>query len=155
MSAGQIIRIAPKVIDEARQILIDIQSKAGHISPELVVKAARNKTSPLHDYFNWNNEEAGEKYRICQAEFLIRRIKLTVVRQDVKTKEIKLETTRAYISPQSIRGKESYIRLADVMESPELKDEVLQRAKTELIGIKKRYAQLNELAEVWEAIEKL
>jgi hypothetical protein len=37
--------------------------KESCISPESVVEAAKNKDSPLHDYFECNDEEAARKYR--------------------------------------------------------------------------------------------
>ena len=41
------------------------------LTAENVLEEARNKKNPLHDYFEWDNSEAGEKWRLHQARLLI------------------------------------------------------------------------------------
>jgi hypothetical protein len=43
-------------------------------TPEGVVEAARAETSPLHGFFEWDDNIAGEKYRLGQARDLIVRV---------------------------------------------------------------------------------
>jgi transcription-repair coupling factor (superfamily II helicase) len=139
--------------DAARQALADISDKHGHISPALVVKEAEKVNNPLHDYFKWDDAEAGNLFRLAQARLLIREVKLDIVRRDDKKREISIETSRAYVSPPSIRGGQSYLKLSDAMDNPVLRDEMLERAKRELKSLKDRYKQLDELASVWNAVE--
>ena len=40
------------------------------LTPENIVVAASKKRSPLHDYFEWDNGKAGQKYRLWQARYL-------------------------------------------------------------------------------------
>ena len=44
----------------------------GIIRPEHVVDAARPKSAPLHEHFEWNNVAAAEQYRQVQARYLLR-----------------------------------------------------------------------------------
>lgn len=55
----------------------------GRLSPGEVVKEAKNKDSPLHDQFEWDDRIAGAKYRLEQAARLIRTIKVTVTHYDI------------------------------------------------------------------------
>lgn len=48
-----------------------VEKYNGKVMTVQVVKDARNKKSPLHDYFEWDNTIAGEEYRKHQAILLI------------------------------------------------------------------------------------
>lgn len=52
----------------------------GHLSPALVVDAARDPDSPLHPRFEWDDSTAAERYRVFQAAHLIRSVKVEIVR---------------------------------------------------------------------------
>jgi hypothetical protein len=56
--------------------------KNGKLTPFDVIEAARDKTSPLHEYFEWNDTEAARLYRIEQARGLIRTVKIEVVYEE-------------------------------------------------------------------------
>lgn len=61
------------------QALIALSEQhGGNITPELVVRAAKSKDSPLHDYFDWDDKVAGGKWRIEQARELIRSVRIIV-----------------------------------------------------------------------------
>lgn len=149
------LAIRERNMDAARQALADISEKHGHITPAIVVKEATKESNPLHNYFKWNDKEAGYRYRLDQARFLIRTVKLDIVRRDEKKREISFETSRAYVSPLSIRGEKSYVKLTDAMDDTTMREEMLERAKRELKALKKRYQQLDELAKVWDAVEMI
>lgn len=57
----------------------------GKLSPEAVVREAENPASPLHQHFEWDVSVAAHKFRLIQAEALIKRIKLRVRHQTEKT----------------------------------------------------------------------
>lgn len=147
------LAIRERSTEGAKQALADISEKHGHISPDIVVKEAARKDNPLHGYFVWDDTIAAKKFRLDQARFLIRTVKLDIVRRDEKKREISFETSRAFVSPPSIRGGQSYLKLSDAMGDETLRSEILERAKKELKAIKDRYRQLDELARVWDAVE--
>jgi hypothetical protein len=51
----------------------------GSVTKFDVVEAARSRLSPLHPYFEWRDATAGEKYRLGQAEVMLRDIRLVQV----------------------------------------------------------------------------
>lgn len=64
-----------------KQELKLIEEENGILTPERVVEAARSEKSPLHNAFEWDDTEAGRKYRLIQARFLINSIKVEYLGQ--------------------------------------------------------------------------
>ena len=52
----------------------------GLLRPAAVVDAARDEKSPLHGAFEWDDTEAAQKYRLLQAQSLIRSFKVEIER---------------------------------------------------------------------------
>jgi hypothetical protein len=48
------------------------KANGGTITPEALVDAARDKESPLHEYFEWDDATAAHQYRLEQARRMIR-----------------------------------------------------------------------------------
>lgn len=61
------------------------------LTPEGVVAKATPPESALHQYFEWDNEKAGHKYRVDQARTLIRRVVF-----EVSSREVPLVRTNAF-----------------------------------------------------------
>ena len=70
----------------------------GRLTPELVVDAAKDKSSPLHGYFDWNVKEAAYKHWLYQARKLI-----MSVRVEVTTTQFRVKAP-AYVRDPSIPG---------------------------------------------------
>jgi hypothetical protein len=51
---------------------------SGELSPEAVVQAAKEKKSPLHSVFEWDDKKAGHEFRLQQACVLIRSVVVTI-----------------------------------------------------------------------------
>lgn len=127
----------------------------GTLSPRHIVDSARDPSSPLHDEFEWNDEEAGELYRLAQAGALVRRMKLTIIRQDREARKIHITTTRDFQSRASKRHGDDagYETLADILDDANKRTELLAQVLKELNAYRKRYAELTELSEIWDAIK--
>lgn len=63
---------------EVKQALKSLEDAEGRLTPEGVVKAAADSTSPLHALFEWDNKKAAHQHRIEQARSLIRSIKVEI-----------------------------------------------------------------------------
>lgn len=70
------------VLGDALRAIYDAH---GTLTPEAVVDAARDSSSPLHSRFEWDDGVAGEAYRRVQAAGLIRSVKITVLKDGVPT----------------------------------------------------------------------
>ncbi len=133
------------------------ESHAGLLNPHVVVDAARDPLSPLHAEFEWDDSEAAELYRLAQAGALVRRMRLTIVRTDGATKSVKLSTTRAYQSRQSQRlgaAGGGYEGIEEIMSDDGKRRELLAQVVRELSAYRKRYTDLHELQQVWNALDE-
>ena len=74
------------ITDEQAQIFGDeldrIREKYGRLFIPQVVAEARYEKSTIHDFFEWDNEIAGERFRIDQARILQRSIYVDIVTSD-------------------------------------------------------------------------
>jgi len=132
----------------------------GYLKPELVVEAASDPMSPIHDRFEWDDTEAARYYRNVQAGVLIRTIKIHIVRKPVEASQpVLIETTRAFQSLPSDRSHDpethgSFQPVEKIMTDPEKRQELLATALKELAAYRKRYSNIAELAGVWKALDK-
>lgn len=133
---------------DAKAIAKVLQKKFpnGTLTAKEVLEFARPKSSPIHKYFNWDDSEAAEKYRLMQARQLITCI-VVVVGKD---------TVRKYVTPVVIQetGKKAYVEISVARKTPYIWDQVLQRALDEALLWKARYETITKLSPIVKAIEK-
>ena len=51
----------------------------GRLTPADVVRESANRKSKLHDWFDWDDNSASEKWRLHQARMLISSIKVNIM----------------------------------------------------------------------------
>jgi hypothetical protein len=122
----------------------------GAVTPESLVIEARDKKSPLHPCFEWDDRVAATTYRIEQARYILRSLTVSSVHED------SAEPTRAFVAVRDEDDNERrvYRHAAAVMQSPVLRDQVIHDALRELSAWRRKYAGLQELAEVFETIDR-
>ena len=110
--------------------------------------AAKAKSSPLHDLFEWDNDKAGEQYRLWQARELIR--------VSIRFLPESGTNTRVYVSLRSDRTEDGggYRSMVEVMSDSDQRAQLVSDVLAELKAIREKYAELKELAEIFEAIDK-
>jgi len=114
----------------------------GELTAEMVVDDARKPSSPLHDFFEWDDTEAAGQWRLQQARVLVASIE--IVREDNPN-----ETTRAYHFL-----KERYVASDKVFSDMEMRQQVVENALRELEGWQRRYDQYQELASLSQVITR-
>lgn len=127
------------------------QTNGGILRPADVVEFAKNPKTGLHSYFNWDDSKAAHAYRIIQAQKIIR---VTVeVLDDSESKK----PQRVYVSLPSDRNEDGggYRTLVSVMSDETKRSELLEYAKKEAMAFKRKYNELEELSEVFSAIDSL
>lgn len=134
----------PQKIGEALAKITE--AHAGRLVPEDVVNAAKDKKSPLHQHFEWNDAVAAHSHRMDQARNIIRIIRV----EDADTGDIQ----PAYMSVA--QGGVSYRKTEEVVNSRELQLIVLQQAERDLRAFQKRYHMLQDICEaVAEAVVRV
>ena len=131
-----------------------IEKHGGRIGPSDVVNQARSPSSALHSHFEWDDSIAGEKFRLAQAGQLIRQWKGTILRIEDENRVVAV-SVRAVQSPRINRREDegSYEKVESIMADDDKRDSMIATVKTELRAIRKRHAELTELASVWAAID--
>lgn len=140
-------RLSGNAQQVGRQLESIRKRNAGHLTPEMVVNEAQQSDALLHQYFEWDNHEAADKYREVQAGHLIRAV-VVIVEPNGRLKE-----TRAFVSVTRDEGK-SYTSIAHAMSDDELREQVVRRARKELQTWRERYADYQELSSMFTAIDK-
>lgn len=124
---------------DAEKVGKELEKLNGDVTASNVVELAKNKKSEMHNYFEWDNEIAGQKYREKQARDLIRNIKVTFVKEEKES-----EPVRAYVNVKRFNG---YSPIEEVVQDVDAYQMLLDRAYEELRVIKNKYAQLQEIQE--------
>jgi len=136
---------------EVREALESIrQAHDGILRAEDVVEAAADPDSPLHRHFQWDDGKAAHQYRLIQARNLI-----TVYVEVLPG--VSQEPVQVYVSlaqdRQEVGG--GYRRIRDVLADPDMRARLVDEALAEFERAKAKYGQLVELAEVFEAIDRV
>lgn len=143
---GSRVTIDAQVAGEA---LAKIQRRHnGLLEPEMVVDAARDKESPLHDAFEWDDALAAEEHRKGQARELVRSLTVDISRSNIETKAV-----RAFVNVD-VGGDQGYVSTFTAMSSEVLRKQVLEKAFAELEAWRARHAELSELARIFAAIDE-
>ena len=126
-----------------------------------VVKAAENPEHPFHHLFDWDNELAGEQWRLGQARQIISSVKVRAIIRPIDDRGPINVRVPIAVSPQNTRheGQDGGYRLTGGMNSDgqwELSDngkyELLNDLRVAISSLKKRYkAALLEI----DAVETL
>lgn len=133
--------------------LEEIRAENGDIVAAEVVKKAKEKTSAMHEQFQWNDEEAAEKFRLEQARLLVRSIH--VIYKQAPKAAVRLYSNVVIESKsEPPKTEKVYIRTEDALKDPVLKAGILGDAIRDAISFRRKYAHLQELSKVFVAIDK-
>jgi hypothetical protein len=141
--------------EQIRAALLAIaEANNGLLNPAHVVERASDPDSVLHAEFIWDDDTAAQAYRVAQAGALIRRVKLTLIRENPTTREIAVQTTRQFQSRESQRTESAgYETVESIMSDPVKRMELIDQVLRELAAYRRRYAGLMALGDVWGAID--
>lgn len=131
-----------------------LEKKYGEVTARNFVDAARPEKSPLHKLLEWDNTKAAEAWRIQQAGTII--CCLSIQRENTPEPV----TVRAYMNvadgaDNPTRRTGSFINTQDAFSDKEKRSMILKVAVRELKELQQKYSNLQELAAVFEAIDRL
>lgn len=131
-----------------------IAERDGRITPAAVLEEARDPESVLHGAFTWDDTVAAERWRIHEAQKLIRECRVTVERPNGTRIE-----TYAFVGVSTDRtgpARDNPYRLArDLAYDDDLLDQAVRDVLDQLAALKNRYSYLRKLESVWNAIDAL
>jgi hypothetical protein len=119
----------------------------GLLIADTVVRAAKIRQSPIHQHFEWDDKMAAHEYRKEVARDLMASLVVTIVTKDGE------KEARAFVVVGEV-GNAAYTSFAVAMSDAGMRQQVLQRAFKELEIFRNKYAEYEELAAIFNAIEK-
>lgn len=129
----------------------EITSIGDTFTPEEIVSYAEaNPDSQLHKCFEWDDGVAAKRYRINQAQMVIRNI-VIVKESDDENEENRQWVVRAITSTNERTN--CYEPISRTVVNPDSYGRLLDAAAKELRAFKKKYETLNELSEIFSEIE--
>lgn len=134
--------------------LDSIRARPAGLTPEAVVEDARPQASPLHAQFEWDDAKAAERFRLGQAGHLIRCVTVVMDTQASRPAESQV-TVRAFVPVLRTDGAAVYESTATALSDGDYRRQVLERAHHELVAVTRKHRELEELAEVVSAIERV
>jgi len=125
------------------------KTHSGTLKPEYVVDSAEHKSSPLHEYFEWDDTVASHKWRLQQASSMI--ISIYDVRNEIGGKEVR------HYANVILRDSEErvFVPTTKVMKDSFLRNQFLQQALQDAKLFQAKYSTLGELASVFKAIDRV
>jgi hypothetical protein len=120
------------------QELLRIQKERGGLNPRTVVDAATPENSPLHNYFTWDNEVAGEKCRLQEARQLIATVKVQYEEH---------EEVRFFVSISKQRQEENpvYVTIDELRSDVDLERQYQQDLLNDINRAQAKYRQYRAL----------
>lgn len=119
-----------------------VWDRHGRLTGELLVAEAARKSHPLHDRFEWDDRIAGHRYRVAQAERLIRSVE--VLLEDPA--ESRAVNVREWIAVD--RDGSGYRPTLDVFADAGASAAVLEAARREFAMFRHRYFRFAEVREM-------
>ena len=142
------VRLGRHVMSTLRQELTEIYREHGRINAMLVVNAAHKNPDgypSIYRHLEWDDAVAGERYRLQQAQDLIRRVKV-VYKENPHTGERTKE--RAYVSTGANDRPSEYLTLEDAVEDPLTYQMILRQFQHQVIALRRRYGHLKEYEQI-------
>jgi hypothetical protein len=122
----------------------------GAVNARNVVDAATPEESPLHPAFEWNDAVAADQYRLEQGRLMIRSIRV------VYAEDPKCQPVRAFVTLRTPEQDAASARATeDVMKDPALRSQLLSDCLRQLVSLRVKYRQFQELAIVFREIDAL
>lgn len=126
------------------------QANGGHLTPEAVVDASRDEDAPLHRCFEWDADQAQEKWN----KHVARNVINSIVEVHVVPGEEEPRTILGYVHVKTADAGNCYMTTARVMSDEDLKEQAIGEALKYLAGAQARFSHLEELSGVFDAINR-
>ena len=134
---------------DAANELERIRGIYGDLKPEYVVTESEDSNSLLHNYFEWDDTVAANKFRKEQAKLLIRSITVEVVTQNINC------NVRAFVNVvESGKDYRNYVPIDLVLKDTDAYNDLLAQAKDEMGDFVRKYNDIVELDDVRIAMQR-
>lgn len=133
---------------DAQKVAEEIFSIGETVTPRQILEKARDESAELHRCFEWDDSVAAEKYRISQAQDILRF--LIIQRKDEKKNEG--TPMRVFYNLEPSGG---YKPTEIIFQNPDEYEKLLKRAMSEFEAFRAKYKALSEFREVFAEFDKI
>lgn len=118
-----------------------------------ILEDAEDQASPIHEMFDWDDEEAAKKFRTIQASILLSAltVKVQVIR-DGKSSEMDMPVRVVLRRGEKGRGGQ-HEHIKDIINNRGRRVMMLEMASNELLSVQRRYSYLQDLERVFKEVD--
>lgn len=131
---------------DLRSQLTGLYRQHGELTPKMVVDDARPLGAPLHDRFEWDDNIAGEKYRLSQAAQLIRAVRIEYTTPESGERKFIRGFSSLFESGEPER--QGYAPTEEVLENDVTRRILFNNMQRDISTLRKRYGHLKEFAQM-------
>lgn len=152
-------KLTEKFTQDRIDELLRIHRSEG-LTAKTLLENAKDLDNPLHDLFEWNNRDAGEKWRLAQARMIINEVRVIVDTTEIYA----FENISSVNIEENSQGQEStlllnssrrvYEPIIEILNDEEKRKQLLKQAMNYMDYWKNKYAEIEELEPVFKSIEK-
>ena len=147
LKQGYRVKTAPGEVHEELERI----RAGGDLDPQSVVNASEPEDAVLHPEFEWDDPTAANKWRLEEAKYLVRSIE--IIREETQKPARVYESITVKSDEPDERPVRAFRPIEEVMADPDLRDELLGSAIRDVLALKRRYSGLQELAQVFAAMD--
>ena len=121
----------------------------GHDLAANVLAAARGGDPALHGYFEWDDSAAAEQFRIEQAQALVRRVKVRLIRQDNPEPVI----VRAYIASRELPAEDdrppgSFLAIEEIAGASADQAALMESIRRDVSRLRRKYQSVADFLDL-------
>lgn len=142
-------KVTEKYTPERIDKILKIQSQKG-LTPENLINEAKDKNNPLHDLFDWDNNIAGDKWRLQQARVIINEVKVVIDEKEYYA----FENVSVKVN-DNLEHKREYMPIVTIMSNKELRQQIIRSALQQLAYWEKQNEKYTELMPIIQTAQKV
>lgn len=133
--------------DQARAELMKIREREEILTAETVLNNAANPNSALHPCFEWDDNKAAHRYRLQQANQLLRAIEVVYEDQELPV--------NAFTLAKPEEGPQQYYPTEYLVSKPDLFADGVKRLRAEMLSAVNSLRRLEQLADTDQKRRKI
>jgi hypothetical protein len=132
-----------------------VEERNGTITPGDVLTDAESERSPLHDFFEWDDTQAAERWRTNQARYLLRSIHVVLTNGQGEEEQTRFTYNIMNMPEDNGEGQRVYCTIQRVLTDAEIREQVVGQAMRQLQSWRSLYQQYSEFSQVFSAIAEI
>jgi hypothetical protein len=126
----------------------------GDVDLQTLVDQARPKDAPLHNEFTWPDKKAANQWRLHEARKIVQSVEIVYpTKPPTRAWERVMVDVIAETPEEKPQRRSVFRSINEIMADPVTRNDLLVQAIRDYQSLRKRYAGLQELAQVHAAID--